>query len=455
VVASAARLYPQARVDATPRLSAEALRGKALEKLGPSLQPGRAAVFDLGRKIIFFNGSWHASAAYLIEGGATPVSVAVDMATGETFAWDPRAAASAVEMAAADAAAERARGVILGHAPAKGPAREDAVMADHPLPALTVSLGNGRTAATDAGGRFAVSEGLGPGGGSFSASLTGKWAEVATVKGQRLMVGGSLADGAEKTAVFNPGGRDEEAIAQVNGYLLVTRVHDWARSHGIDDARLDRVLPVNVNIDDECNAYYMPGRPSLNFFRSSEKCANSAYDTVVMHEYGHFVDDMIGGIVNSGLSEGWGDVFSMFILDDPVVGGGFYKKPRRGADYIRTGENSYQYGREDEAHDQGQAWGGFAWKLRKSLTAKLGAAAGTALAEALVLPVLFAKASNIPAAMLQVLVNDMDKDGNMPHEDDIRAAAKAHGIRLQKPPRSLATLVRRLIERIEALGIAA
>ena len=145
----------------------------------------------------------------------------------------------------------------------------------------------------------------------------------------------------------------------------------------------------------------------------------------------------------------------MFILDDPVVGGGFYKKPRRGADYIRTGENSYQYGREDEAHDQGQAWGGFAWKLRKSLTAKLGAAAGTALAEALVLPVLFAKASNIPAAMLQVLVNDMDKDGNMPHEDDIRAAAKAHGIRLQKPPRSLATLVRRLIERIEALGIAA
>ncbi|MBI5624511.1 MAG: hypothetical protein HY924_12095 [Elusimicrobia bacterium] len=419
LVASTGKLYPGARVDATPRFSEAQLEQKALERLGTRFQGRGLKAGSLGRKVVFIKGSWRAASLYLVEGGPAPVAAAVDVATGEAFAWDSRASSLA-------------SGRIAGRSVAKGPARPDAPMTAQPLPGLTVSLGNGRTTVTDGEGRFTAPEDLGPGGGAFSAGLSGRWAQIHNVAGRGLLVGGSLSDGKETAVVFNPEGRSEEAVAQVNAYLLATRAHDWAKSHGLDDSRVDRVLPVNVNIDDECNAYYMPGSPSLNFFKSSERCANTAYDAVVLHEYGHFLDDMIGGIVNSGLSEGWGDIFAMFILDHPVIGEGFYKKPRDGVDYIRTGENAYQYGREDEAHDQGQAWGGFAWKLRKALKAELGDAAGAALAEALVIPTLFAKASNIPAAMRQVLLNDMDASGAMPHEAAIRAAAKAHGIRLQR-----------------------
>ena len=69
---------------------------------------------------------------------------------------------------------------------------------------------------------------------------------------------------------------------------------------------------------------------------------------------------------------------------------------------------------------------------------------GAALAEALILPTMFAKASNIPAAMAQVLLSDMDANGNMPHEADIRATAQLHGITLPQNPATIVTLSRRL-----------
>ena len=96
-------------------------------------------------------------------------------------------------------------------------------------------------------------------------------------------------------------------------------------------------------------------------------------------------------------------------------------------------------------HDQGQAWGGFAWKLRKALIAKLGDAEGAAMAESLVMPTMFAKASRIPDAMAQVLVNATGRDGTILHEAEIRAAAKAHGIDL---PQSRATGVASFLSRL-------
>ena len=154
-------------------------------------------------------------------------------------------------------------------------------------------------------------------------------------------------------------------------------------------------------------------------------------DTVADHEYGHYWDDMTGGIMNGGLSEGWGDTLSMYLLNNPVIGEHFLKKARPdGTDYIRKGDNTYQYNEYDEVHAQGQAWQGFTWKLRASLMKELGDAAGAALAEALVLPTMFAKATTIPDAMAQVLVNAMKKDGTIMYEELIRATAKIHGITL-------------------------
>jgi len=208
-------------------------------------------------------------------------------------------------------------------------------------------------------------------------------------------------------------------------------------------------IVVKSNIDDECNAYYTPGSPSLNFFKSSANCVNSAYDTVADHEYGHYWDDMTGGIMNGGLSEGWGDTLSMYSLNNPVVGEHFLKNPGPdGKDYIRDGRNTYKYNEYDEVHDQGQAWQGFNWKLRAAMMQKLGDAAGAAMAESLVLPTMFAKAATIPDAIAQVLVNAMKKDGTLAFEKDIRAIALLHGVTLPQGPAS--SLVARLVDAVTA-----
>ncbi len=237
----------------------------------------------------------------------------------------------------------------------------------------------------------------------------------------------------ENKVVFNPstGITDENTLAQINAFSKVNLSLNFLRERKLSNERMDKTqLPVRTNINDECNAYYTPGRPTLNFFRSSKNCVNSAYDTVAEHENGHYWDDFTGGIVNGGMSEGWGDILSMFRLNNPIIGEHFLKVARGGVDYIRHGENKYQYNEYDEVHDQGQAWGGFAWKLRKALIEKLGAEAGAEMAESLVMPTMFAKTSKIPDAMAQVLINATAKDGTILHEAEIRAAAKAHGINL-------------------------
>jgi len=253
--------------------------------------------------------------------------------------------------------------------------------------------------------------------------------------------------------VFNPNSdlSDENSLAQISAFHNVNADYMFLRARKLTTDKMDQnAIVVRTNVDDECNAYYTPGTPSLNFFRSSENCVNSSYATVSRHEYGHYWDDMTGGIVNGGLSEGWGDTLSMYSLNDPIIGEHFLKHPRPGPDgtpidFIRDGNNTYQYtGEGDEVHDIGQAWGGFNWKIRKALMAKLGDAAGAALAEALVLPTMFAKAASVPAAMAQVLLADMDANGNMPHESEIRGAAAAHGVTLPKNPGRIASYARRV-----------
>lgn len=425
VMGAMARLYPNTPVETAPRFSDDELAGRVWQRIGVPPQADVQLTF-IERKIIYSRGAWHTANLYMVEG--LPVMIAVDVVTGEAFAWDPRMGAATETETQVGAGAQ-----VLGRNIEKGPMKPNSTMVEVPLPNLNITV-DGKTYTTDSQGKINANVAKET---QVTVTLSGKWVNIIDRSGKTLKVTATLKPGEEAKLVFNAGSTmNEEMTAQVNTYFLVNQLHDWLRANGITDARLDKSIPSVVNIDDECNAYYTPGRPSLNFFRSSANCVNSAYDTVVSHEYGHFVDDMLGGIVDGGLSEGWGDILSMYILNNPIIGEGFLKKPRGGVDYIRHGENTRKYNQYDEVHDLGEVWGGFGWKLRKMLMASLGEA-GDAVARSIVLPTLFAKAANIPAAMAQVLLNDVDKDGFIPHEKEIRAAAKIHGVDLPQNPGKL------------------
>ncbi|MBI5625430.1 MAG: hypothetical protein HY924_16755 [Elusimicrobia bacterium] len=431
VLASTAKLFPKIAVDTTPRFTEPELRDAAVNYLGINPQQMGLQMEQVGTQIVHIGSTWRAVQLYSVE--TLPFMIAVDVVTGTPFAWDSRA--NAGEAAAAS-------GQVSGRGVAEGPTKAETVPDVLPMARMDVTLSNGQKVQTDAQGRFTSdvtkkseegeTDATAKGDVTFQATLSGKFAQVENQGGKTLTVSGTLKPGEEASVVYNPTGGSEEDIAQVNAYYHFTQLIDYALSHGINDERIQRAIRIRTNIDDECNAYYTPGWPSLNFFKSSSNCANTAFASVIRHEGGHFIDDMVGGIVNGGLSEGWGDIFSMFMSNNPIVGEGFLKNQE--PNYVRHGENKHQFKDYDEVHDQGQVWMGFAWKLRKALMDKLGPEAGAAMAEALILPTLFSKASDIPTAIAQVLLNDMDADGNLPHETEIRAAAQIHGVTIPKSP---------------------
>ncbi len=437
VVATMVKLFPGMNADTTARFTEDELRQRAQDRVG--LPPQLAQYLEsVGQRIIFSGGAWRAATIFVLPG--MPFAIAVDVATGEAFAWDARASARK----------DGAAGRFTGRGEKTDDLQDGApIITELPVSRLHLNYG-GRKYVTDSQGRFTLDKPL-EAPVTIEAKLVGDYISVEDQAGNPLSASITLKPGPghEAVAVFNAEGADEFAVAQINAYYHPTWGLDWLLARIGDDKRVQKQIPARVNIDDHGNAYYTPWRPSINLFRSTDKLSQPAEGKfkfrftaragIIYHEYlGHYVDDMLGGIVNGGMSEGWGDIMAMYILNSPVIGQGFFKDPPAGRpDHIRNGENTHPYAADDAPHDQGQVWMGFAWKLRKALIAAAGAAAGAALSEALVLPTLLAKAADIPAAIAQVLVNDMDSQGRMPHEAQIREAARIHGVEIPRSPKAV------------------
>ena len=432
IVAQTGMVFPHIDVNTETVLTDDQVRERIAERTGLSTHEVADKFKFYQEKIIYARGSWHHVKLYVADG--LPFMVAVDMLTGNVFAWDNRAGLISDETEAAKNKS-KVSGTIKGKTVEKGPIMDKAELSEVPLAFLEIKIGD-KTYVTDKYGKFAADAGIDAAAGTeLTATLSGPYIRVQDDSGKTLSINVKVKPGTNQI-VFNPEANlsNENALAQVNAFATVNRALNYLRERKLTTAQMDKTqMPIRTNISQECNAYYTPGSPSENFFRSSVNCVNSAYDSVSQHETGHYWDDFTpGGIVNGGLSEGWGDILSMFDLNNPIIGEHFLKKSRGGVDYIRHGDNKYQYNEFDEVHAQGQAWGGFAWKLRKALIKKLGEAEGAAVVESLVLPTMFAKATTIPDAIKQVLVNATDKDGEILHEKEIRDAAKAHGIELPK-----------------------
>lgn len=434
VVSQDATLFPDLDVNTEFVLTDDQIMQAIAERTGAS--PSELARLQwLENKIVFAQGRWHTVKLYVADD--LPFMIAVNVTDGTVFAWDNRDFIARAAPAGTGAK-------ISGRTVDKGPILKDSQITEVPIPYLTVKLPGGKEVVTDANGRFSAAELVGFGllnTVELTAELAGPWARIEDQQGRAPVVNIKLIPGEEVTVVINPETpiTDERVLADINAFHKVNMSLAFLRDRGLSSDFMNGYqIPVRTNINDECNAYYTPGRPTLNFFRSSANCVNSAYDTVAEHENGHYWDDKTGGIKNGGLSEGWGDILSMFRLNNPIIGEKFLKRSRGGVDYIRHGENTYQYRERDQVHAQGQAWGGFAWKLRKMLVERLGYENGTAIAEALILPTMFAKARSIPDAVAQVLINAMKSDGTMMHEDLIREAARIHAIPLPKSPGKVA-----------------
>jgi hypothetical protein len=225
--------------------------------------------------------------------------------------------------------------------------------------------------------------------------------------------------------LFTAAASTNEAAHTTTSYF-VDRTNEWCRTILGNSTQLATAsnVAVTVNIASTCNAYYTGN--TINFYSAGGGCANTAFSTVISHEWGHGIDERYGGISNTvaeGMSEGWGDILGCYLMDTPLLGSGF----QTAGVALRRGDNTFTYPYAGSSpHAAGQVWMGFAWRLRERLRAAFGTPQAIAISQDIVVSTLLANASTRPDGVREVFIAD-DDDGNLlngtPNYDHLAGAA--------------------------------
>jgi MYXO-CTERM domain-containing protein len=265
---------------------------------------------------------------------------------------------------------------------------------------------------------------------------------LARLTGQRVKIDNKNGPEANKNfdvtggdiAVWNASG-DEIIDAQLSSFIHAQRAQKFALTMVENMTFAKSQLRVNVNLDDQCNAFY--DGQSINFFLSSQNCANTGrLADVVFHEFGHgFHHHSIQpgvGERDRATGEGVSDYFASTFTDDPAMGRGFFHsgQPLRHIDPDGF-EHVWPDHIHPDPHQTGLIIAGALWDMRTLLIGKHGKEAGVALADKL-----FAQAlrstTDIPSMYPEILAAD-DDDGNLdngtPNVCEITNAFARHGLR--------------------------
>ncbi|MBL9077726.1 MAG: hypothetical protein JNL08_09490 [Planctomycetes bacterium] len=297
-----------------------------------------------------------------------------------------------------------------------------------PLRNIVVNVPGVGTRTTDANGQFSIDiaapvviniNGL---DGTHHALIAGSSAPSASVQ---------VDPGVPATIQLLSAAATSDQAAHTTAAYWIDLVNEWSRSILGNTAQLNTAdnIAVNVNVNNNCNASY--GGNTTNFFLAGNGCANTAFSTVVAHEWGHGLDDRYGGISNTtgdGLSEGWGDIIGMYLVDSSLLGSGFEIPGVP----LRNGVNSRTYPQTGQGvHTAGQVWMGFAWDLRTRLRTAFGTPQAIAISNDIVIGSIVANATNQTNAVLQVFLAD-DDDANLlngtPHYAQLSGAAIAKNL---------------------------
>jgi hypothetical protein len=304
-----------------------------------------------------------------------------------------------------------------------------------PFPGLEVSVPGIGTRVTDSNGEFDIDI-----NSSVSITINGLNGRHHTqISGSSAPSGSvTVQPGVNATIQLLSAGASTAQAAHTTASYWTDRSNEWARSILGNSSQLNTAdnIGVNVNINNTCNATY--GGNNTNYYQAGSGCSNTAFSTVVAHEWGHGLDDRYGGIANSvaeGLSEGWGDIIGMYQVDSPILGSGF-QSPGAG---IRNGNNSrvWPYNSGSSPHGAGEVWMGWAWRFREALRGSVGTFAAIQISEDVVLGSIVADATTRESAVLEVFIAD-DDDGNLlngtPHYDALEAASIQKGIPYPEVP---------------------
>lgn len=300
-----------------------------------------------------------------------------------------------------------------------------------PLPSLEVLLDFTQATNTDHQGNFSFPGATGT--PTVFSSLSGQYANVLTSLGVNLTASTAGPVSQPFDLFFNSGASIPDT-AQVNTYLHVNRAHDFMKDRLPGFTAIDLPIVCNVNLSQTCNAFFSTAQLSLNFYRTGGGCSNSAYSSVIAHEYGHFVVNRLN-LGQSTFGEGYSDCLAILNYDDPVVGRNFFDTGQPVRD---IGTAGVTYPCAGQIHFCGQLLAGCWWDIRQNFGASLGPTVGLEAARqlfadwsAMTLGGEGGAGTAYPGTAIEVLTVD-DNDGVLsngtPNYGDICAAFLGRGI---------------------------
>lgn len=241
------------------------------------------------------------------------------------------------------------------------------------MPEIRVAITGGGSAYTSRAGAYTIAH-----GGTSAVTVTtsvgpssgaGRWVHVDNVAGSEMSLSQSVTPPGPANFEFNSA-PSELTTAQVNAFIHTNEIHNYIKDRAPTWTYFDTSFRANVNISSTCNAYYDGG--SINFYRSGGGCPNTAYTSVVAHEYGHHVCSDIYP-PQGAFGEGYGDLCGMLIYDDPIVGRDFFGP----GSHLRDADNAnMQYPCGGPIHTCGMVLSGAWWEIRKAFGNTYGSAAG-------------------------------------------------------------------------------
>lgn len=304
------------------------------------------------------------------------------------------------------------------------------------LPHLTVTLtknGVPHVTATNAQGRYGF-PGI-QGNVIVSATLAGPFCRIINDETPGAPVLSVHKSGQKQInlELLSPANNEFE-LAQIDAFKWVNTVHDYVKGFAPQNAPILSGMATHVNINQTCNAFYSPGNHSLNFFRGNAGgCPNTAYSDVAFHEYGHAVDDQLGGILDGGYSEGFGDSLAILITRQSIIGRDFFGPNQHLRDASEVHKWPDVQGSPDP-HVVGEAYNGFTWELTRQLKTQYPASEARAFAVArkLILGAAVLNPQSIPDAVaLSFRVDALlypVPGGKSRHYNQLKAAADSRAI---------------------------
>lgn len=298
------------------------------------------------------------------------------------------------------------------------------------MPNFTVQVIGGNSGQTDDFGDYVITH-----GGSTDVTVRSKMIGPSLSAGVFDQTGSSIL---VDMLITPPGpadfehntGKTQYDTAEVNAMKFASIIHSWIGDINPSFPGLGRSFRANVNLSSTCNAYY--DGSSINFYLAGGGCPNSAYSTVIWHEYGHKVIDDAASGPSGDYHEGMADGLAAVLPDTSHLGEDFYGQ---GSGPLRNADNNKQYPCSGEVHECGKVVSGCVWHTRDALTIT-EPVDYLDIIQALTLNSIAIHSGGVgPQMTIEFLTLD-DNDGNLnngtPHYNEIDAGFSQHN--LPAPP---------------------